>query len=84
MVSKHNQPQDTARVISKIRELPRRVSVQEVGFDAVGITVVKCSNAGTRVELVDGPPAPQPADIDYYDNMIRRVAQLYEARFGLI
>ncbi len=80
--SKHKQPQDTIRVLKKVEELPRRASAEGDGFDAMSVVVVNCANDGSPVELVEAPPAPQPGDIFQYDQMIRRVAQHYEARFG--
>ncbi len=48
------------------------------------VIVVNCPNDGTPVELVAGPPAPQPGEIDHYDAMIRRIAQQYETRFARV
>ena len=80
-VSNHQQPQDTVGVIAKVREIPRRGRVGEEGFDALAIAIVDCRNDGTPVSLVSDPPAPQPGDTFHYEQMIRRVAQLYESRF---
>ena len=55
-----------------------------IGFDALGIVVVSCRNDGSRVELIDTPPAPSPNDIFHYDSMIRRIAHLYESKFDSI
>jgi hypothetical protein len=77
----HKQPDMTRRVIEKIREIPRRAGVGTVGFDALAIVVVEAKNDGSRVRLVTEPPAPQLGDIDHYESMIRRVAQVYESRF---
>ena len=83
--SVHRQPDVTARVIEKLKELPRRTSTGEEGFDALAIAVVDCRNDGTtRVRLVDEPPAPSPGDIFHYDLMIHRLAHLYASRFPLI
>ncbi|WP_338868422.1 hypothetical protein [Myxococcus stipitatus] len=80
-VSRHRQPEDSIRVINKVRELPRRAGSTEPGFDAVGITAVSCSNDGSDLRIVAGPPAPQGGEIDHYDQMIRRAAQIYENRY---
>ena len=80
-VSVHQQPQNTAGVIAKVREIPRRARTGEEGFDALAIAVVECRNDGTAVKLVTVPPAPRPGDTFHYEQMIRRVAQLYESRF---
>ncbi|HEX8436265.1 hypothetical protein [Archangium sp.] len=80
-VSRHRQPDDTKRVVQKVRELPRRVGQSEPGFDAIGITVVSCANDGSAVELVTTSPAPQSNEMDHYDQMIRRAVQIYESRY---
>lgn len=81
VMSEHRQFDDAVRVIRKVRELPRRAGQQEPGFDAIGITLVSCANEGSPVELVSSPPAPQPNEMDHYDQMIRRTAQIYESRY---
>ena len=82
VVSKHTQPRDAEKTIAKIQEIPRRANVGEIGFDALGIVVVELSNDGSPATLVRGPPAPPPADIFHYDQMIRRIQSLYEGRFA--
>lgn len=80
-VTKHRQPEDAVSVLEKIREIPRRGSTQEAGFDALGFVLVRCQNDGSAVEIVDKPPAVMPGDVLHYESMIRRVAKLYESRF---
>jgi len=81
-VTRHKQPDDTIAVIEKIREIPRRGSTQEAGFDALACVVVKLRNDGrSPLEIVDKPPAVKPGDVLHYDSMIRRAAKLYESRF---
>ena len=80
-VNKHKQPRDAEQVVAKVRQLPRRASVQEDGFDAFAIVAVECHNDGSRVELRTDPPAPPPGDIFHYDQMIDRFVHLYETRF---
>jgi hypothetical protein len=77
----HLQPKAVLRTIEKVKQVPRRTNVDERGFDAFGIVVIACRNDASTVELVTKSPAPAPADILHYDAMIRRAAQLYEARF---
>lgn len=83
VVTTHRQPDAARTVVEKVREIPRR-SGNGVGYDGLGIVVVKCANDGTPVVLSSEPPAPQPGDIFYYDNMITRVANEYDARFWSI
>jgi hypothetical protein len=78
----HDQPRDTESVIEKLRELPRRRRKGEDGFDAFSITVVKCRNDGSPVELVTDHPAPAPGDVYHYEQMVHRLAHLYEQGFG--
>ena len=70
----------TEKVIEKVKQLPRRASPKEDGFDAMAIVVVKCQNDATPVTLVTDPPAPQPGDIFHYDAMMQRLADLYASR----
>lgn len=77
----HDQPAVTGRVVGKIREMPRRTKLGEQGFDAVSIVVVECRNDVSPVRLVQKTPAPAAGDIYEYGAMIRRVAQTYASRF---
>lgn len=80
-VSRHKQPRDAQLAIDKIKQLPRRSKVGDVGYDALAIVVVEMANDGTPVRLVEGQPAPQPGDIYHYDAMITRLSGLYATRF---
>jgi hypothetical protein len=79
--SHHDQPRDAGLVVEKVRQLPRRARVGDVGYDALAITVISCGNDGGQVTLADAPPAPQPGDIHHYGSMIDRVAHIYATRF---
>jgi hypothetical protein len=79
--SKHRQPLVTEKVVAKVRELPRRSSVADTGFDAMSIVVVDCPNDGRPVRVETSPPSPPAGDIFHYDSMILRLAQLYASRF---
>jgi hypothetical protein len=80
-VSHHNQPQDAAGVLEKLRELPRRSRDSEEGYDVFATLMVECRNDGTPVRLVTSPPAPQPGDVDEYGMAIHRLVQLYEQKY---
>lgn len=82
LVTKHTQPNATERTIKKLEEIPRRTQGGVEGFDALGIVVIDLRNDGTPVTIVTQPPAPAPNDVWYYDQMIRRIASLYAAKFG--
>jgi hypothetical protein len=78
----HKQPKAAERVIARVRQLPRRTKMGENGFDALAVAVVDCSNdPGRAVRVVEDPPAPRPGDPFHYDQMIRRIASVYESRF---
>ena len=83
-VTKHRQPSDTLRVLTKVAEIPRRSASSEVGFDGVGITVLDLRNDGSPVRLVTEPPAPQPWDAFNYESMIVRMANEYDTTFAYI
>lgn len=81
-VTKHTQPKATERTIKKIEEIPRRAHGGTEGFDALGIVVLTVKNDSSPVTIVNDPPAPAPADVWHYDQMIRRIASLYANKFG--
>jgi hypothetical protein len=81
VVSEHRQPLWASRAVAKLEELPRRTGRGHEGFDAFGIVVVDMANDGTPVRVVDGPPAPRPADVFHYDQMMRRLIHLYETAY---
>lgn len=79
--SKHNQPRDAQLAIDKIKQLPRRSKVNDVGYDALSIVVIDMANDGNSVTLVGGPPAPAKGDIYNYESMIARLSGIYATRF---
>jgi len=80
-LNRHTQPYVTERALAKVRELPRRSRIDEDGYDALGCIVIDCKNDGSPVNLITGPPAPRPNDLDNYDRLIDRLATLYASRF---
>jgi hypothetical protein len=82
VVTKHRQPNDTIRVIEKLRQIPRRTRVVDEGYDALGVVVLRFTNDLGAVDVVAGSPAPDPEDNLHYDQMIRRAANLYDERYG--
>jgi hypothetical protein len=81
-VTAHRQPADTLRVLQKITEIPRRSASSEVGFDGIGVTILRLRNDGSPVEIVEGPPAPPPGDTFHYGSMIVRMANEYDTTFA--
>lgn len=79
--SSHDQPRDGSLAIDKARQLPRRAHPGDTGYDAFAIVAIELSNEGSPVKLFTSPPAPQPGDLFYYDNMITRLSGLYATRF---
>jgi hypothetical protein len=70
--------------VAKLREVKRRTKEGESGFDAVGIIGIDLRNDGTPVQLFELPPIPQPGDIYHYEQMVHRLAHLYEQKFAKI
>jgi hypothetical protein len=83
-VTHHTQPAVTASAIAKVRELPRRTAPGTDGFDALGIIVIDLKNDGSPVTIYDGVPAPQVGELDTYEAMVMRTANLYDFRFSSI
>lgn len=82
VVSVHKQPADAQKVVDGLRDVQRRSSVTDVGFDAIGVVTLRCANDGSPVRVVTAsPPAPAPADDFHYARFVHRIAHLYESRF---
>ncbi|MEO5322250.1 hypothetical protein PV773_02900 [Mesorhizobium sp. CC13] len=79
--SQHKQPRDAQIAVDKIKQLPRRSKVGDVGYDALSIVVVDMPNDGAPVRLINDPPAPQSGEIYHYDTMIARLSGIYATRF---
>lgn len=83
VVSTHRKPTDAQKVVDGLRDLQRRSSVSDSGFDALGVIVLDCRNDGTPVKCVARhPPAPAGADDFDYARFIHRLAHLYATRFS--
>ncbi|MDP1533313.1 MAG: hypothetical protein Q8N44_04965 [Rubrivivax sp.] len=82
VVSEHRQPNDAEKVIAGLRDLQRRATVSDSGFDAIGVVVIDCANDGSPIKHVTRhPPAPSAADDFDYARFVHRLAQLYATRF---
>lgn len=81
-INLHKQPKNATGMIEKIRQLPRRSTTGQGGFDALGLALIKCENNGTPVELHLNEPNPQVGDFLYYDNFIERIETIYSQRFA--
>ena len=83
VVSEHRQPGDAEKIISGLRDLQRRATVADSGFDGLGVVVIDCANDGSPITLVTRhPPAPAAADDFDYSRFVHRLAQLYAMRFA--
>lgn len=78
----HNQPDDARRVVKMLSEaLPLAADSKQIGFDAIGVTVINCRNDGSPVILEKAAPAPSTSDHVHYDRMIRSVCSAFRSRF---
>jgi hypothetical protein len=83
VVSIHRQPGDAEKIVIGLRDLQRRSSVIDTGFDALGVVAIDCRNDGSAVRHVTThPPAPPRNDDFDYGRFIHRIAQLYTTRFA--
>ena len=84
VINQHRQPQDSQRVLQKLREINRRSGPRsgQQGFDAFGALLINLRNDGSPVTVVTGPPAPPPSDDFFYERMIVRAGHLYDSSFG--
>jgi hypothetical protein len=84
IVNQEPQPKAAEGIIEKVTEIPRRSRPGEEGFDAIGIVLVDCRNDGSPISVHTRPPAPGPTDDFHYDQMVRRLGHIYDARFSTI
>ena len=82
-VSTHRQPDDAQKIVDGLRDIQRRSSPSDAGFDALGVIIVDCRNDGSAItRITRHPPAPTPADDFDYARFVHRVAHLYSTRFN--
>lgn len=82
-VSTHRQPADAEKIVTGLRDIQRRSSPSDAGFDALGVIVVDCRNDGSPItQITRHPPAPTPVDDFDYARFVHRVAHLYTTRFS--
>lgn len=80
----HHQPQDVRRVVSMLgTALPLAKNMKDLGFDAIGTTVVECRNDGSPVTVLFASPAPSTTDHHHYERMIRSICTEYRSRFAM-
>lgn len=72
-------------VVQKMMQLPRRSGTGQVGFDALSLVGIRCTNSGSeQVTLDSSAPLPRKEDPYHYDRMVQRVATLLASRFPML
>ncbi|HEY9154604.1 MAG TPA: hypothetical protein VIM69_05710, partial [Opitutaceae bacterium] len=71
------------KMLAAIMKIPRRSEESGTGFDAVGISMVHCTNDGSDV-TIDALANAKVPDIVKYDAFIRRLSHLYGTKYGTI
>lgn len=83
VVNRHKQPVAAMNALGSVMKLPRRSEDRGDGFDAFGITMIRCANDGTPVTI--DAAATAGIQISYrYDALVQRIAHLYATRFSAI
>lgn len=79
-VNHHKQPQVAMKTLEAVMKLPRRSHENEHGFDALGISMLRCANDGSPV-VIDPITNAQVPNIVTYASFIQRLAHLYATKF---
>jgi hypothetical protein len=80
VVNHHKQPGAAEKMLAAIMKIPRRSDDSGAGFDALGVSMVRCANDGTPVAL-DAIENSKVSEIVRYDAFVRRIAQLYATKY---
>lgn len=83
VINPHKQPAASDKMLGAIMKIPRRSDEAGVGFDAVGISMVRCANDGSPV-TVDMVANAKVPDIVKYDAFVRRLSHLYATKFAAL
>lgn len=83
VVNSHTQPAAADKMLAAIMKIPRRSEESGAGFDAMGISMVRCANDGSPVSI-DPLANGKVPDIVKYDAFIRRLSHLYGTKYGTI
>lgn len=83
VVNSHKQPAAAEKSLAAIVKIPRRSMETQVGFDGVGVTMLRCANDGSDV-AVDELANAKITDILKYESFVTRLAHLYATKFGAI
>ena len=79
----HRQPDVALRVLEKVMELPRRSGEGQLGFDAIGVTMINVKNDGSQVSINEAINARVQPIVRYAD-LIQRLAHLYATKYGAL
>jgi len=82
-VNRHKQPAVAEKTLAMVMKIPRRSDEKETGFDAVGVSMVRCANDGSPV-ITDPVANSALSDIVRYASFIRRISHLYSTKFASI
>lgn len=83
VINPHKQPFVAEKTLAMIMKIPRRAEEKESGFDAMGVSMVRCANDGSPV-VIDPVANPAVPDIFRYASFIRRISHLYSTKFNSI
>ena len=83
VINAHDQPPAAEKMLGAIMKIPRRSDDSGIGFDGVGISMVRCANDGSPV-TIDTLANSKVPDIVKYDSFVRRLSHLYATKFGAI
>jgi hypothetical protein len=83
VVTKHNQPHAADSVVDAMMKITRRSDSHGQGFDAIGITMARCVNDGTLVEI-DRVANVKLPPIATYTSLLERLAHLYATKYSAI
>jgi hypothetical protein len=77
----HKQPLAADRTLDAMMKIRRRSTEQEKGFDALGVTMIRCANDGSPVEI-DLVANEKLSGIVRYAPFIQRISHLYATKFA--
>ncbi len=83
-ISNHTQPKSTLLILEGLRELQRRSTANDTGFDGIGVVLINCRNDGrtaVSVSAMSNTVLPETDDYNYV-RFIERLATLYSTRFN--
>lgn len=81
-VNEHSQPEDARLVVDMIaKAIPLTRHTKDLGYDAVGVTVIECANDGSPVVVCGGSAAPSNTEHVHYGRMMVSLCSEFRRRF---